>query len=243
MENITIIIPVAEYNDERFANALKSIPSDVKNIFAVGNEVKHSDDKRVKIINSNGATDFATLINLALKECKTEYFGILDSSDAFTNIWFKNLGEYINAKPDFSAFLPLILNKKYDTKEIAGMGNEIAWASAFCEDLGVINNEALKNYPNFYINGGVFKTEDVINLGCLKPSFGIVSPYEFLLRLTYNGKKVVVIPKIGCEHYFGFETKTDEEITPEHMDWLIKTAQQEMFYKEDRNIEYSPKAE
>lgn len=249
MKNITVIIPLQDYLKDTFGKAVKSVPADIDTIMVVGSsemikDVKKDikEDGRVQYI-AEEKQDLASLLNRGIENCTSEYFAILGADDEFTDIWEKNADEYMKSKTYASVFLPMIMIEDVNTKSVAGLGNELAWASAFCQEIGEIDNECLKSYMGFYINGGIFKTDDVKEVGGLKPSFKIVSTYEFLLRLTYNSKRVIVIPKIGCKHTFGFEKANEEKISQEEMDWLIKTAQKEMFFKEDRGIKFEKKEE
>ena len=60
--------------------------------------------------------------------------------------------------------------------------------------------------------------------------------------MCHNSYVVRVIPKVGYRHTIGransySETK-NKEVTSNYVQWLIKTAQQEYFFKEDRNKVY-----
>jgi hypothetical protein len=64
------------------------------------------------------------------------------------------------------------------------------------------------------------------------------------MRLCYKSKKIYVLPKIGYNHtidredsYMSVEQK---RITQEEGKFLIDTAKQEYFFKEDRNIVFNP---
>ena len=66
--------------------------------------------------------------------------------------------------------------------------------------------------------------------------------YEFLLRITKNGKKVYVIPKVGLNHYVDRENSLYDTyrktIDEEESQWWYELAQKECFYLNDRNKVY-----
>ena len=252
MKDLTFIIPLHEYKKDYFENAIKSV-SDFKDckIMIVGpslvlDEVKNGSKELIGSVsnivyteNNSGKNGFCDNVNFGVFACTTKFFCILEYDDTITPTWVKNVSEHANSYKDVSVFLPLIEMVSDDTKYLVSLNNELAWSSSFAEELGYLDIESLKSYYDFSICGGVFKTEDFISLGGLKESMMIAAPYEFLLRCLYNSKKIYVIPKIGCIHTYGREGSymvlSKDRITQEHGEWLIKTAQQEMFFKEDRN--------
>lgn len=252
MKDLTIIIPLHEYKKDYLDRALKSVATftDSK-ISLVGpqtvlDEVKSNsaeiigDIKHITFVpNTTDSYTFCDNMNIGVFACTTPYFCILEFDDIITPTWFKNVSTHINSYRDVSAFLPMIELVNDKNPEMISIANELAWSTSFVEELGYLDNEALKSYYDFSVSGGVFKTEDYISIGGLKPSLSIASTYEFLLRMTHNSKKVYIIPKIGCVHTYGrdgsFMVASREIISQEHGEWLIKTAQQEMFFKEDRN--------
>ena len=100
---------------------------------------------------------------------------------------------------------------------------------------------------DFNCTGGLFKTEDFISLGGLKKSLKIAAWYEFLMRVCYKSKKIYVLPKIGYLHTVGREDSYMEQmqktLTQEEGKFLIDTARQEYFFKEDRNIQFTKSQE
>ena len=91
-------------------------------------------------------------------------------------------------------------------------------------------------------SGAIFNTNDFIEYGGLKKSLMIASTYEFFLRMAYNSKKIFTIPKIGYIHTFGnpesYTMKMANSIQQKHGEWLIKLAQEEKYFKEDRNKKF-----
>ena len=89
--------------------------------------------------------------------------------------------------------------------------NEIAWASAFSEEIGYLDYECLQDYPTFNLTGGIFNTNDFNSIGGFKPSIKIAFNYELLLHMTKKELKVFVVPKEGYIHVVGRKGSLTEE--------------------------------
>ena len=118
----------------------------------------------------------------------------------------------------------------------------IAWSASFANEIGFIDLDCLDTYMDFNVTGSFIKTEDFISIGGLKPSLKIAAWYEFLLRACHNSLKVFVVPKVGYSHTLSREgsymNETKKDISPEEGKWLIATAKEEYFFKEDRKKKY-----
>jgi hypothetical protein len=129
-----------------------------------------------------------------------------------------------------------------DTNEAVGYINETAWASAFSEEIGYLDIDALEAYYNFNMTGAIINTETFKTIGGLKPSIKISFWYEFLLRMVYNNHRVYVIPKMCYRHTVNRKDSLTNEyintISQEEGAWWIELAQQEYFFKNDRNKTY-----
>ena len=252
MKDLTIIIPIHEYKKEYLDRALNSVVNfgeckvSIVGPESVLSEVKEGSVDIISTLNNvtfvpNNGTSFGFCdnVNVGVFACTTQYFCILEFDDIITPTWVKNVSEHAKIYKDVSAFLPLIEMTNDKTPDAISFANELAWSTSFVDELGYLDVEALKAYYDFSICGGVFKTEDFISIGGLKQSLLIASTYELLLRMAHNSKKIYVIPKIGCIHTYGrdgsYMVTAKNEISQKHGEWLIKTAQQEMFFKEDRN--------
>lgn len=252
MKDLTIIIPVHECNEQVKTLLKKAIRSVDENISiqiscpkSLYDELKNVTERKNMIISTvdeNSNTDFCTLVNDSVLKIKTKWFSILEFDDEYTDIWFKNVEKYIRYKPDVSVFLPLEEIIRFNEDNFIGYGNEAPWATSFSNEIGYIDNDCLQQYFDFYLTGSVFSTEDWINQGGLKPSIKISFWYEFLLRLTNNGKKIFVIPKLGYKHYVERENSLYEiykkTIKEEESSWWFNLAKQESVYKKDRNKTY-----
>ena len=72
--------------------------------------------------------------------------------------------------------------------------------------------------------------------------------YEFLLRATYNDKKIMTIPKVGYKHtnmrenslFWNYRNKEQELVNPDEAKFWIDAAKKEYFFTTDRGIKYEP---
>lgn len=240
MNDIAIIIPVHEYNEEietLLFRAIKSVPNgfDVRISCKNGLSDKFNNLKDIKSVNitiyENKESDdcsFQTLVNQAVGDSK--WFSILEFDDEYTKIWADNVIKYINFKPEVSAFFVFEDLFDFNNGEYIGIKNEAAWASSFSNEIGFIDKECLETYYDFYPTGCVFNTEDWVELGGLKPSIKLTFWYEFMLRLTNENKKIYVIPKVCYNHYvnrkdslYDIYTKTMNTDDAEHWFNVAKT--------------------
>lgn len=263
MKELTVIMPLVEYRDELanyFNTSVSSVlrqdeVCEVSMIF-VGptSSIKHIKDtfdfgeRDVLYIENNKNIEPQFQINKAVKDVKTKYFTVLEFDDSFTNIWFKNVREYIKYYPEISLFLPL--TEIFDAKhpEVGGIGyaNEPVWSASFSEEMGFVDNECLNNYYNFNVSGGVFNKADFLSVGGLKNNIKIFFWYELLLRMTHNDKKVYVIPKAGYEHYVNVDESLSykySQLDGKEIDFWFTTAKEEYLYKTDRKKSYTAVSE
>lgn len=251
MKDITIIVPVVnmenEKNKELFIRAIESI--DDSPIIVVGSEndikaietLKLSKIMRV-LVNKSQDTSYAFQVNYAVKDVKTTYFSVLEFDDIYTSIWFKNVQQYLDTDTeDTFAFLPLTEVIDVNMGPV-GFANEAVWASSFSEEIGCYDLQCLEDYLDFNTSGGIFKTQDFITLGSLKASMKLSFWYEFLLRATYKGKRIFVIPKIGYNHFIGREDSLSyiygNNMSEAEANWWINLAKKEYFFPHDRNKTY-----
>lgn len=259
MENVTYIIPLYQWDqivEEYLENAVESI---AKTSISLGDRIMligpkdvitHA-EKTCKAFAPNYAvqkiendeTDFFVQVNKAALACVTPYFTILEYDDTIKPYWNDILQSYSVKSP----FL-IPLNLLIKDGQPYTLANEVGLSTTFASGdngIGVIDVESLKDYVEFNLTGGLFKTEDFISIGGLKPSLKITAWYEFLLRAAYNNKPVFVVPKIAYLHTINrpgsFMETVSKGIKEEEAEWLIETARQEYFFKEDRNKTYQEK--
>lgn len=254
MKNLTVIVPIHEFNDEIEKLLNRAIDSfnetdkdkDTDLLFIgpkdVLKTVKEKFDGERRIFIENEKTDFSSQINKAVDSCK-EYFSILEFDDVYTPNWFKNVKEYLNNDEGISIYLPLTEVVLYNkTDEPIGYVNEAPLATSFSEELGFLDLESLLNYMNFNTTGAIFKTKDFIEVGKLKEPIKLSFWYEFLLRAVRNDKKVYVIPKVGYRHTLSRESSLSEiynkTMNPKEAEFWIELAQKDYLFKKTRDISH-----
>lgn len=253
MENLVVVIPVHEFNDEvgkLLTNAINSVQENIEVRVSckkgLESKIKKylKDWSDIKII-TNEKSDFASLVNNGIKNSK--YFSILEYDDEYTPIWFNNVEKYIETMPDVSVFIPLTDIVDFNTKKFSGCGNEAPWASAFSNNIGFIDNDCLQNFFDFYMTGSVFNTDDWNEVGGLKPSIKLTFWYEYMLRATNKDQKIFVVPKVGYNHYMGRKDSLTENyrenMSKEEQEFWFKLAKKEYFFKEDRNKTFDNQTE
>lgn len=260
MDKITFIVPLHEYNETvkgyltNAVNSVKSFKSDSVSYSFIGPSaifdqikefVKENGIEDVSNIYENENTDVYAQINQAVKFCLTPYFSVLEFDDTFNDYWLSEFEKYSKENNDASIYMPIVELVNANKKAYSYV-NEIAWASSFSADeLGYLDLECLKTFMDFNVTGSIINTEDFISVGCLKPSLKIAAWYEFLMRLSNNNKNIYVVPKVGYNHLIGREGSYTEtiaaDIDADYGQWLIKTAQEEYQYSEERDIKYVKK--
>ena len=256
MKELAVIIPMHEFGKENIelANkAIQSIPEGVTVCLSVPKGTSEAKIKNIpssvpRVVSEDDGTTFADLVNNGVKALSAnediKWFSILEIDDTYTPIWLDNVKRYLDFMPDVSVLMTLEDITDFNDGKYIGFGNEAAWASSFSNEIGYIDLDCLQNYFDFYLTGSVFNIKDWIEVGGLKPSIKITFWYEWLLRATYKGKKVFVMPKVGYNHSLGRNGSLVEqykaEISREESQWWFDLAKREYFYKEDRKKEYKP---
>lgn len=253
MEKYKIIVPVHEFNkdvSELLKRCLNSVPENIGVIVVTSCENLPIDKVYSNVsyvyIKTDKKENFATLVNAGFNEAKKDsncqYASILEYDDEFNAIWFEEVEKEISDKPDVSVFLPLTEIIDFNTNKFLSYGNEAPWASSFSSEIGYIDNESLQQFFDFYLTGSVFNLKDWNYINGLKESIRLSFWYEFLLRLTHNGKKAYVIPKLGYKHYVNrkdaLHIMYQTEMSEEESQWWYNLALEEYTYKKDRKKEY-----
>lgn len=264
MENgkISVIMPIHEYNDgmkEMVMRAVKSVPSEYLLYVICGqSDITREDlsfileaheltsiDLINAVRNNFVNTSFQSLVNHGMKVLKDgnmEWVYILEYDDEFNPIWFEEVKNEYNDKPDVSVFLPLTEIIDYESGKFLSYGNEAPWASSFSNEIGYIDNESLQQFFDFYLTGSIFNIKDWAYVGGLKESMKLTFWYEFLLRLTHMEKKAYVIPKLGYKHYVNRPNSlhmiVNETMDKDESQWWYNLALEEYTYRKDRKKEY-----
>jgi len=218
--NISVIIPVHEYNDTvhgYLENAIKSVEKqegvEIPNVIivyaaAIENELLN----RPQItsvsgitptyLKNEGATDYQSQVNLAVESVTTDYFTVLEFDDEYAGTYFKNSSKYVESYPEVDVFLTMMIEVNEQNQGIK-LTNETVWAQQFVGEngeMGYLNANALKQYTDFKLSGAVIKKSEFKNLGGYKTNIKLAFMYEFLLRALNNACKVFSMPKIGYKH-------------------------------------------
>ncbi len=258
MKNISVIIPIHKFNDEynqMLDNALNSIASfynDVKVIIVapeseLGNSNVNNIVSNLEIVlkSHNGATDFCSQVNYGIDNCDTEWFTILEVDDEFKSVWLKSMNEHMNEYKDVDIFLPIVKDINVEGKFI-NFTNESTWAYGFTDKQGFLDNEVLLDFQNYQISGGLYKTEIVKNNGKFKENIKLTFGYEFLLRLTHNGAKILTVPRVGYQHvnfredslFWNYKNDDELKLSEKESKFWLDTAKKEFFFKNKRDITY-----
>jgi hypothetical protein len=209
---------------------------------------------KIRTVETKKTKEFAHMVNSAVEEVKTDYFSILEFDDEYSSIWFKNAIKYIKAYPDVDVFLSHVIDVN-EKNEFIGTTNEVTWSLGFVQgmtpeesfsNLGFLDLEALKTFPNFQISGAVIKKATFEDIGGIKNNLKLSFVYEFLLRMTYNGYKVMTIPKSGYKHmnmrpyslFWRYRNDDRYKLSQDEGKFWMQTAMKEYFFNFDREIKY-----
>jgi hypothetical protein len=261
--NISVIIPIHEYNDKISSLLDKAIESVVKQenvtelpqvivvyVAAIENEIKiyfqkHRDKINVLFHKNESKTDYQTQVNLAVQSVTTDYFSVLEFDDEYSTTFFRNATKYVETYPDIDVFLTMMIEVNEKNEGIK-LTNETVWAQQFVGEngeMGYLNTNALKQYTDFKLSGAVIKKSEFQNIGGYKSNMKLTFMYEFLLRALNNACKVFSIPRIGYKHLATREGSLfDIYLKTMHVDerrFWFDTAVKEANFMTDRAIDMS----
>ena len=226
--NISVIVPIHEYNDDLSGLVTKAVESVFKQeevdelpkiLLVYPTELdeaivgfrdsmirKHSvtgvTDQNFVLIKNDGATDYQSQVNLAAQSVTTDYFSVLEFDDEYAGTFFKRATEYVTSYPELDILLTMMIEVNEQNQGIK-LTNETVWAQQFVGEngeMGYLNVNALKQYTDFKLSGAVIKTEEFKNLGGYKSNIKLTFMYEFLLRALNNASKIMSMPRIGYKH-------------------------------------------
>lgn len=256
MKKYSIILPIHKIDEEyeiMLKNAISSVEdfhNDIVLLIVCPSTLKDqvnnlSQKLEIKTIINKGDTDFCSQVNLGINNCETEWFSILEIDDEFKPNWLKLMNSHINENPDVDVFLPIVKDVNVEG-EFISFTNESAWAYGFTETQGFIDNEVLLDFQNYQTSGGLYKTSVIKENGMFKENIKLTFSYEFLLRLTHNGVKIMVIPRIGYQHvnfrenslFWSYKNNDDTKLSEEEVKFWLDSAKKEFFFKNKREINY-----
>lgn len=259
---ISVVLPIksgkSPFFDDYFNKAITSVKNQGEYVdeliivhtdetFLV-NFLKEYDFEKLNVVLEPWTEEpsFANQVNRGVGIAKSDWVSFLEFDDEYSNIWFKNVVNYISIYQDNHVFLPVVVDVD-DKGVFVGFTNEATFAANFSQEMGVLTNETLLTYQNFQISGMVFKKEVFIKYGAIKPSIKLTFGYELLLRLTYSAVNFMTIPKIGYKHtnlregsIFWNYKNGSEKLDEDEVRFWIDTAKKEYFFTQDRNIKYEP---
>jgi len=260
MKNITVIIPVHEFNEVVEGYLDKAIESAQKqekvteqpeiiivhpeNLTDVMNE--HSKKHLGVVYGVNkGFADYQSQVNHAVDHVDTDYFTVLEFDDELGTTFIKNGNQYIKAYPEVDVFLTMLIEVNEKNEGIK-MTNETVWSENFVGEngeMGYLNVNALKQYTDFKLSGAIIKKSEFINIGKYKINIKLAFMYEFMLRALNNACKIITISKIGYKHLATregslFDTYLKTMPMNERKFWF-DTATNEANFMSDRTIDMS----
>jgi hypothetical protein len=256
MKKITIIVPVHRIDGdykEMLNNALSSIEDFHNDVVvtivcppSVKNEIGQLSDKlEINYTINAKETDFCSQVNAGIINCETEWFSILEIDDEFRPIWLKSMNQYLNEHTNVDVFLPIVQDINVNGNFVS-FTNESMWAYGFTEKQGFLDNEVLLDYQNYQTSGGLYKTEVIKENGSFKENIKLTFSYEFLLRLTHNGVKIMSVPKIGYKHlnlredslFWLYKNDENSKLKENEVKFWLDTAKKEFFFKNKRDVKY-----
>jgi len=259
MTQLSIIIPVHEFNDtvkEYLIKAINSIEAQTeisekpRMVFVfppsisrdVQDTVAAIQPNNVTYINNTGLTDYQSQVNLALSVVDSEYFSVFEFDDELGTTYAKNVEKYIKAYPLVDLFIPMMLEVDADNKPLK-ISNEVAWSQHFAGDiekLGFLSIDTVKSYSDFKLSGAVIRKSNYLKNGGYKTNIKLTFMFEYLLRVLNNDGKVFIIPKIVYKHLVDrtdsmFEVYSKTMPKLERKFWF-DVAMKEYFFSKDREI-------
>jgi hypothetical protein len=147
--------------------------------------------------------------------------------------------------PDVDVFLPIVKDINSEGKFVS-FTNESAWAYGFTSLQGFIDNEVLLEFQNYQISGGLYRTQKVKDAGMLKENIKLTFGYEFLLRLTHNGLRVMTVPRAGYQHvnlredslFWTYKNNDENKMSEKEVKFWLDAAKKEFFFKNKRDVKY-----
>jgi len=258
MKNLTVIIPLLEDFDR--TNLLKCVrtiktqsspPSSI--VLAMSEKVNDEGNYSLsmkEVIEENSITvekavyrnlenpTTQDLINYGVSTIDTKFFMPMEHDEGILGTtWLQNVERYMS-KYDYAIYLPLV--KVIDSNGLLhSFRNEQYFAYGFTDnELGVVTEDSLKQLFEMNLTGSVIDREVYQSVGGLKNNIKHRWYwYEFILRVCYNKFIPFVIPK----SLYAVPLKDLTNISNEEYHFYYETAQQEYYFKNQRDIEYKTK--
>lgn len=194
-----------------------------------------------------------------------ETFSIVEVNDIVGINWYSNAKTYLTELPDTDMIFPIIRSTVNGT--FSNMSNEAPWAEGMAEEAGKADLNLLTRFNCLLPTGAVFKVEKIKEESeeknglyyPMKESMKLSHYYEFLMRMVYLDLNVISVPRIGYEtrvvssnNFNHFSCKIPQNLVqipaenggliPEEAQFWMDLAKKELFFDEDRNELFVPKA-
>lgn len=251
---LSLIIPVVTLSDievKYFENAITSVKNQSKlpdEILIVAPEelsekliglVPDTLKDITNIIVNKESTRFQNQINLGVDNSVCDYFMYLEIDDEINKFWVENVHKYYEDNDLLDILLPISVDVDANGKFI-DITNQTVWAMDFCDDFGLLDEQALLRYHNFVIHGAAINISKFKDIGKLKSNIELTFAYEFLLRALYNGLKVTTIPRTAYKHVVdrpdSLTDKYKKTLTQKDVIFWLEKAKKEYYFKVDRTI-------
>ena len=198
-----------------------------------------------KLPNTTNETDFVSQLNLGIEDCDTEWFSILEIDDEYRKVWLPSMKEHVETFKDVDVFLPIVRDVNVEGKFLSYM-NESVWAYGFTNTQGFLDNELLTEYQNYQTSGGLYRTQVIKDNGSFKNNIKLTFSYEFLLRLTHHGVKIMTVPRLGYRHvnlregslFWSYKNDKKMVLSEDEVKFWLETAKKEFYFKNKRDIKY-----
>jgi hypothetical protein len=156
-----------------------------------------------------------------------------------------SVNEYSQSFKDVDVFLPIVKDVNVEGSFLS-FTNESLWAYGFTEAQGFLDNEVLLEFQNYQTSGGLYRTQVIKENGGFKDNIKLTFTYEFLLRLTHNGVKIMGIPKVAYQHvnfredslFWSYKNNEKTKLDEQEVKFWLETAKKEFFFKNKRDINY-----
>jgi len=208
-------------------------------------ELEINPNIEVTYVTPNNDSGLCSQINEGISKCQTEWFSILEIDDEYRKPWLSSMNEYVKTYSDVDVFLTIVKDINVEGSFLS-FTNESVWAYGFSEKQGFLDNEVLLDFQNYQISGGLYRTNVIKENGMFKDNIKLTFGYEFLLRLTHNGVKIMTVPKIGYQHvnfredslFWLYKNKEKEVLSEDEVKFWLDTSKKEFFFKNKRDINY-----
>lgn len=269
IHNLTIVIPVHKItkDDQKF---FESCITSLKTQNLSSNEVvlihtketdldlinevltKQKFKSKIKFMLNEGKTDFYSQVNTFAKECKTEWFSILEFDDQLSKNSLDYFIQYKEAYSGIKMFLPLVADT--DTEEnFLKFGNDMGLVNSHdnltptetIRRLGFVDFDMVNTHVLYRPIGAFIKTGEFIDCGMFKTNIKFHQQFEFMLRWCHKENETMTMFKLGYQHIVGRKKSHDSIIieskpTGEEFNFWLEKAKKEYYFPFEREIDTEP---